>query len=152
MGIPRTLLGAIVATLASLLIMGTAAAGGVSGPAFYINGVIYRTVGTPTDLSNTGAPDSSFDTIYNLGGYQLNVATAAPGDPGFNGGRWRVHAIAYRTSYAATLAAHDGNHNGVLDSAAEVQAALADSGAGGATDQGVVKSFVCTVNKMPQGQ
>src|SRR5215207_3929462 len=37
-------------------------AGGVSGPAFYVDGQLYRTVNTPTDLSNTGAPASSFDT------------------------------------------------------------------------------------------
>ncbi len=92
---------------------------GVGGPAFYENGVVYRTVGTPTDLSSTGAPDSSFDTIYDFGGAQLNVATAAPGDPGYNGGRWRVHLLGGNTSYAATLAAHDTNNDGVLDTNAE---------------------------------
>ena len=56
-----------------------ASAGGPSGPAFYIDGVIYRTVGTPTDLSSTDAPLHSFDTIYNfqMPGV-LNVASAAP--------------------------------------------------------------------------
>ena len=57
--------------------------GGVTAPSIYVNGVLYRTVGTPTDLSNTGAPDSSFETIYDFGGAQPNVAEAAPGDPGF---------------------------------------------------------------------
>jgi hypothetical protein len=32
------------------------ATAGVSGPAFYVNRQLYRTVGTPTDLSGTGAP------------------------------------------------------------------------------------------------
>ena len=133
-----------------LVALGTAAsayaggAGGVTGPAFYVDGQLYRTVNTPTDLSGTGAPAHSFDTIYALAG-QRNVATAAPGDAGYNGGRWMVHAIAYNTSWAATVAAHDTNASGDLDSAAEVMAALADAGPGGAVDAGVVKSFVCPV-------
>ena len=54
---------------------------GVSGPAFYVDGEVYRTVGTTTDFSSTGAPAHSYDTIYEFSGAQaLNVATAAPGD------------------------------------------------------------------------
>jgi hypothetical protein len=141
----------LLAALAALLTAGGAAAGGVSGPAFYVDGVLYRTVATPTDLAETGAPDRSFDTIYNLGGAQpYNVATAAPGDPGYNGGRWRVHRVAFNTGYAATLAAYDANGSGDLDSDEEVRAALADAGPDGATDLGVVRQFVCTVNKVPQ--
>jgi hypothetical protein len=123
--------------------------GGVTGPSIWVDGVLYRTVGTPTDLSNTGAPASSFQTIYDLGGNQANVADAAPGDPDYRGGRWQVHAISFNTSYASTLAAHDANASGTLDSASEVEAALADAGPGGATDLGVVKSFECPVIKVP---
>jgi hypothetical protein len=119
--------------------------GGVTTPSIYVNGVLYRTVGTPTDFSNTGAPDSSFETIYDFGGVQPNVAEAAPGDPGFRGGRWQVHALSFNTSYAATVAAHDTNGSGDLDSLAEIDAALADAGPGGATDAGVVQSFECPV-------
>jgi hypothetical protein len=121
-------------------------AGGVTGPAFYVDGVLYRTVGTPTDLSATGAPDHSFDVIYNfLGAQTYNVATAAPGDPGFNGGRWRAHGVQFG-NYAAALAAYDVNVSGDFDSAAEVEAALAD---GSAVDIGIIRSFVCTVNRLP---
>jgi hypothetical protein len=116
-----------------------------TAPSIYVNGVLYRTVGTPTDFSNTAAPDSSFETIYDLGGAQPNVAEAAPGDPGFRGGRWQVHALSFNTSYAATVAAHDTNGSGNLDSTAEIDAALADPGPGGATDLGVVKLFECPV-------
>jgi hypothetical protein len=137
--------GALFITSAAMAV----GAGGVTGPAFYVDGTLYRTVNTPTDLSKTGAPDHSFDTIYDFGGAQRNVATAAPGDQGYNGGRWRVHALAFNTSWAATVAAHDTNGSGNLDSAAEVSAALADGGAGGAVDLGVVKSFVCPVIKIP---
>jgi hypothetical protein len=141
----------LVTALAALATAGAAlanGAGGVTGAAFYVDGQAYRTVNTPTDLSKTGAPAHSFDTIYMLPGQALNVATAAPGDPGYNGGRWMVHLIAYNTSLAATVAAHDTNDSGDLDSAAEVQAALADPGAGGAVDTGVVKQFVCPVIKL----
>jgi hypothetical protein len=121
-----------------------AGAGGVTGPAFYVKGQLYRTVNTPTDLSNTGAPDHSFDTIYDFGGLQLNVATAAPGDPGYNGGRWRVHALSF-SNYAAAVQQFDTNDSGNFDTTSEVAAALA---AGAATDLGIVKSFVCPVIRL----
>jgi hypothetical protein len=138
----RTVL--LIAAVAAAAALPTAAIGGVGGPAFYVDGVAYRTVDTPTDLSGTGAPAHSFDTIYDFGGLQLNVATAAPGDRDYNGGRWRVHALAF-ANYGAALAAYDANDSGAFDSDAEVAAALA---AGAAQDVGVVKSFVCPVIKL----
>ena len=68
---------------AGAVLLGTSAAqaAGVSGPGFYVDGVQYRTVGTPTDLTGTGAPASSYQPIYAFpAGTQVNVATAAPGD------------------------------------------------------------------------
>jgi hypothetical protein len=127
----------------AIALMPSVAQAGVGGPAFYVNGIVYRTVGTPTDLSRTGAPSSSFDTIYEFSGAQLNVATAAPGDAGYNGGRWMVRLLGWNTDYGTTLAAHDTDQNGLLDTNAEVWGALADQGAGGAMDLGVVKSFEC---------
>ena len=134
----------LVAATAVVAAFPAAATSGVTGPAFYVDGVAYRTVNTPTDLSGTGAPAQSFDTIYDFGGLQLNVATAAPGDRDYNGGRWRVHALAF-ADYAAALAAYDANGSGSFDSDAEVAAALAG---GAARDLGVVKSFVCPVIKL----
>ena len=135
----------LVAATAVVAAFPAAATSGVTGPAFYVDGVAYRTVNTPTDLSGTGAPAQSFDTIYDFGGLQpLNVATAAPGDRDYNGGRWRVHALAF-ADYAAALAAYDANGSGSFDSDAEVAAALAG---GAARDLGVVKSFVCPVIKI----
>lgn len=144
---------ALIATVAGCALLLAAAgvaaadgAGGVTAPAFYVDGQLYRTVNTPTDLSNTGAPASSFDTIYQFFGAQpFNVATAAPGDAGYNGGRWRVHGLEF-SDYAAAVAAFDTNDSGDFDSDEEVDAALA---AGAATDIGVVKSFVCPVIKLP---
>ena len=139
-----TALVAGIVLVASASVAGAAGAGGVTGPSFYVDGTLYRTVGTPTDLSGTGAPASSFDTIYEFFGVQTNVATAAPGDPGYNGGRWRVHGLTF-TNYAAALTAYDTNLSGDFDSEAEVAAAI---GGGAATDIGVVKSFVCPVIKI----
>jgi hypothetical protein len=144
---------ALLGTVAGFaLLLGTAGvaaasgAGGATGPAFYVDGQLYRTVNTPTDLSNTGAPDSSFDTIYQFFGVQsFNVATSAPGDAGYNGGRWRVHGLQF-TDYAGAVAAFDTNDSGDFDSDEEVAAAL---DAGAATDIGVVKSFVCPVIQLP---
>jgi len=142
---------ALVATLAaatllvgSATVAAAAGAGGVGGPAFYVDGTLYRTVGTPTDLTGTGAPASSFDTIYEFFGLQTNVATSAPGDPGYNGGRWMVHGLTF-TDYSAALTTYDANLSGDLDSEAEVAAAIAG---GAATDIGIVKSFVCPVIKI----
>jgi hypothetical protein len=142
---------ALLATLAAAtLLVGSASvataagAGGVSGPAFYVDGTLYRTVGTPTDLTGTGAPASSFDTIYEFFGVQTNVATAAPGDPGYNGGRWMVHGLEF-ADYDAALTTYDANLSGDFDSEAEVAAAIAG---GAATDIGIVKSFVCPVIKI----
>ncbi len=147
---------ALGVAVAALLVTASAAlavgSGGVTAPSIYVNGVLYRTVGTPTDFSRTGAPLSSFETIYSFDNLQPNVATAAPGDPGFRGGRWQVHALGFNSSYAGTVAAHDGNGSGDLDSAAEVQAALDDAGPGGAADLGVVKLFECPVIPAPAGR
>jgi hypothetical protein len=134
---------ALVTVVAGLLTAGATA--GVTGPAFYVDGDTYRTVNTPTDLSGTGAPAHAWDTIYDFGGNQLNVATAAPGDSGYNGGRWQVHALSFPSGYAAALASGDSNGSGAIDSDEELAVALA---AGTATDTGVVKQFVCPVIKL----
>jgi hypothetical protein len=144
----RSILAIAVGLIVAVASLGSASAG-VSGPAFYVDGTIYRTVGTPTDFSGAGAPGHSFDIIYDLGGLQLNVAEAAPGDRDYNGGRWMVHAIAF-SNYAGALNdnAVDLNDNGVLDSDTEVLAAIAH---GYAIDTGVVKLFECPAIKMPDG-
>ena len=102
----------LVLAIAAAGVLTAAAAAGVTGPAFYVDGQLYRTVNTPTDLSGTGAPAHAWDTIYDFGGNQMNVATAAPGDRGYNGGRWQVHALSFPSGYAAALAAGDTNGSG----------------------------------------
>ncbi len=145
----KSLVAVLITTVAVFVFASAAMAGGsggVTGPALYVDGQLYRTVGTPTDLSNTGAPASSFDTIYEFFGLQKNVATAAPGDAGYNGGRWRVHGLQF-SNYAAAVARFDTNGSGNFDSDEEIAAALA---AGAATDIGVIKSFECPVIPVPQ--
>ena len=121
-----------------------AGSGGVTGPSFYVDGQLYRTVATPTDLP-AAAPEHSFDVIYEFFGLQLNVAEAAPGDPDYNGGRWMVHGVSF-ANYVAAVAAFDANGSGNFDSAEEVEAAIA---AGAATDLGVVKRFTCPAIPLP---
>jgi hypothetical protein len=111
------------------------AAGGPPKLAFYIDGVRYRTVGTPTDFSNTGAPDSTYDKIYALGNGLANVADAAPGDTDFNGGRWAVYPVTWYTTPTQ------------LTSDAEVLA-WADAGALSIASS-PVRLFFCSVNKVP---
>jgi hypothetical protein len=139
---------AVAAGAAALATAGVAssASAGVTGPSFYVDHVLYRTVATPTDISGTGAPAHSFDVIYEFSGAQLNVATAAPGDRDYNGGRWMVHLLTFPSGYGAALTAGDLDRDGVLDSDAEVAAAIST---GTARDAGVVKQFVCPAIPLP---
>src|ERR1051326_7600216 len=87
------------AALLLSVLASSVAAGGPPKLSFYIDDVQYRTVGTPTDFTNTGAPSFTFDKIYNLGGNGLvNVADAKPGDTDFNGGRWAVYAVTWHVT------------------------------------------------------
>lgn len=141
----RRLALSLVLALATLVAVALPATAGVTGPAFYVDGELYRTVGTPTDFSGTGAPADSYDVIYAIDGAR-NVAEAAPGDTDYNGGRWQVHAISI-DDLDATIAAVDDNDSGTLDSAEEVHHALA---LGLAVDEGVVRSFLCPVIPLPR--
>jgi hypothetical protein len=142
-------IGAAAAAALSLSASGTAFAAGSGGVTsegvIYVDHTLYRTVATPTDLSHTRAPSQSWDVIYSFGSLQKSVAEVAPGDPGYNGGRWQVHSVS-APDYAAALVSGDLDDNGVLDAADEVWAALA---AGTLVDNGVVKQFVCTLNRVP---
>lgn len=135
----------LAATAMTATIPAGIASAGVTGPAFYVDGSLYRTVGTPTDLAGTGAPAHSWDVIYEFDGLQPNVAEAAPGDTDYNGGRWQVHLLSF-SDYADAVDAFDANDSGDFDSAAEVEAAI---DAGAATDLGVVKRFECPAIPLP---
>jgi hypothetical protein len=134
----RRLASAFVgSTLALSVFTGIAAAGGPPQLSFYIDDVRYRTVGTPTDFSGTGAPASTYDTIYALGAGLANVADAKPGDQDFNGGRWAVRPITWNTTPVQ------------LTNAEQVQA-WADAGLLSIGDP--IRYFFCSVNIVPPGQ
>ena len=147
----RLIAGALGVALGALSLAGAgpafaAGSGGVTDDGvIYVDHVLWRTVATPTDLSRTRAPAQSWDVIYSFGGGHKSVAEVAPGDPGFNGGRWQVHALSAPNGYEAAAAAHDLDGNGVFDAADEVRAALT---AGDLVDNGVVRQFVCTLNRV----
>lgn len=142
------LAGITGAVLSLGLALAGPAAADVTGPAFYVDGALYRTVATPTDLAATGAPAQAWDTIYSFDGAQPSVATAAPGDRGYNGGRWMVHLLTFPTGYAAAVSAGDLDGDGVIDSTDELEAAFE---AGTAVDAGVVRQFVCPVIPLARG-
>jgi len=66
---------------------------GPPGGTIYANDQQFQTIGTPTTLPDRG----QFDTIYALGEGLANVADAAPGAPGYNGGRWEVRMVTFLT-------------------------------------------------------
>jgi hypothetical protein len=113
---------------------GVAAAAGPPSLAFYVDDVRYRTVGTPTDFSGTGAPSSTYDAIYALGPGLVNVAEAKPGDRDFNGGRWAVMPITWYTTP-------------VQLTNAEQVTAWADAGLLSIGDP--IRYFFCSVNIVP---
>ena len=83
------LLCALCAAVAAALAAPTMSVGiGPPGGTIYAFDVAYRTVATPTSLPNRG----QFDTLYMFPDCAscAAVSDAAPGRPGYNGGRWRV--------------------------------------------------------------
>jgi hypothetical protein len=95
----RKLISVALASLLGLaLSAGGVTAGGPPAVGFYVDGALFRTVGTPTDFSRTGAPAHSFDIIYALGGDLLNVAEAKPGDRDYSGGRWKVLPVTWHVA------------------------------------------------------
>ncbi len=96
----RRLLASLVAATLFATITATAAFAGNGPPSgmIYAGDQLYRTVVTPTDFSNTGAPDSSYEPIYKIDTQDANVAFAAPGEPGFRGGRWQVFQVTWNVA------------------------------------------------------
>jgi len=77
------------AFVGAVLAVPTMASGlGPPGSTIYAFDQAYRTISTPTSLPNRGP----FDTIYVFPDCPTcdSVSEAAPGHPGYNGGRWRV--------------------------------------------------------------
>ncbi len=127
--------GCAIALMASIGASGVLA-GGPPSLGFYVDDVRYRTVGTPTDFFGTGAPDSSFDKIYNLG-TGINVAEAKPGDRDFNGGRWQVYVVTWAPGVAPIQYTNDHQ---ILQAQADGLLTIAAA---------PVKEFFCNVAPVP---
>jgi len=134
---------ATAVTSAALLVSvaaSTVAAGGPPSLAFYVDDVRYRTVSTPTDFTNTGAPSFTYDRIYALGSGLINVAEAKPGDRDFNGGRWAVYSITWAPGVTPVQLTNDHD---ILAWAEADLLSIADS---------PVKLFFCSVSPVPPGR
>jgi hypothetical protein len=134
---PVRRIASILASLGLLLSIASApvAAGGPPSLSFYIDGARYRTVGTPTDFSNTGAPEFTYDKLYSLGSGLINVAEAKPGDTDFNGGRWAVYPITWNSTPTQLTSAED-----VEAYAAQGKLTIAED---------PIRLFFCSVNHVP---
>jgi hypothetical protein len=133
---------AAAATAGALLVSvaaSTVAAGGPPSLAFYVDDVRYRTVGTPTDFTNTGAPSFTYDKIYALGTGLINVAETKPGDRDFNGGRWAVYPITWAPGVTPVQLTNDHD---ILAWAGAGLLSIADA---------PVKLFFCSVSPAPPG-
>jgi hypothetical protein len=88
----RILLLSLVAAVAAAVLAAPATTAGNSlgppGDTIYAFDQAYRTIATPTSLPDRGP----FDTIYVFPDCPSckSVSEAAPGHPGYNGGRWNV--------------------------------------------------------------
>jgi hypothetical protein len=89
---------------------------GPPGGIIYANDQQFQTIGTPTELPEKGR----FDTIYALGEGLANVADAAPGAPGYNGGRWEVRMVTFLTIPPTQFT----NAEDVLDAEAQGQISI----------------------------
>jgi hypothetical protein len=88
----RTMLATLAAGLAAAALAGPALADGKSlgppGTTIYAFDEAFRTVATPTSLPNRGPTDTIY--VFPDCATCASVSEAAPGTPGYNGGRWKV--------------------------------------------------------------
>jgi hypothetical protein len=81
-------LALVIGLVAAVLPASAMSAAGPPGGTIYAFDQAYKTVGTPTSLPDTGPND----TLYQFPDCPscAAVSDAAPGTPGYNGGRWKV--------------------------------------------------------------
>lgn len=110
------MLGALVA-VAAVASAGPAMAEGNSlgppGSTIYAFDQAFKTIATPTSLPDQGATD----TIYTFPDCPTcaSVSDAAPGQPGYNGGRWKVVAAHGITSQLTNAEAVVGAATSLVD-------------------------------------
>jgi hypothetical protein len=81
-------------------------------PAFYVDGELYRTVGTPTSLPDKGPFDGLYGFSDEILQGQTPVAESAPGDQDYNGGRWERRILEFTEE---GVAVHDPDGDGVVN-------------------------------------
>ena len=88
----RTMLVTLAASLAAAALAVPAMADGKSlgppGTTIYAFDEAFRTVATPTSLPDRGPTDTIY--VFPDCASCASVSEAAPGTPGYNGGRWKV--------------------------------------------------------------
>lgn len=88
----RTMLVTLAAGLAAAAVAGPAMADGKSlgppGTTIYAFDEAFRTIATPTSLPSHGPTDTIY--VFPDCASCASVSEAAPGTPGYNGGRWKV--------------------------------------------------------------
>jgi hypothetical protein len=87
------LLGALIAVVAAAYASSAMADGNSLGPpgsTIYAFDQAFKTIATPTSLPNKGPTDTIY--VFPDCASCASVSEAAPGHPGYNGGRWRVVA------------------------------------------------------------
>jgi len=68
----------------------------------YANGETYRTFGVPANVPAGTGTDNIAAFTNGVEG-QLSVSEAAPGEPGYNGGRWAVHTATWSATATPIL-------------------------------------------------
>ena len=111
--------------------------------AIWSNGEIYGTILTPASFK--APPSRSTDTLYNFGMSglmgQRAVSSGAPGDKGYNGGRWTVMMVSFTT---LGMSVHDPDGDGFVNFELTSEAAvLAHSGFGHFTIMDANFYFAC---------
>lgn len=104
----KKLLVFTAAAIAAMLFASASASAGAGPPfgMFYAFDQTFQTVVTPTSIPNQGP----FDTLYMFPDCAscAPVSDAAPGHPGYNGGRWNVvlaHGITTQLTHADAVEA-----------------------------------------------
>jgi hypothetical protein len=99
------------------------------GGTIYAFDETYSTTATPADVPANGR----FDTLYILGNGLAPVSDAAPGHPGYNGGRWEVRSV----TFVGIAPRQFTNAADLLDAAAKGDVQIGD----------VMRRFVCPLHR-----
>jgi hypothetical protein len=149
----NSVFGSLLLLTVGFLIAASFAMAGEKGPAMRVKNAIwahdqiYSTILTPTSFQMP--PSHSVDKLYNfdmsgLSG-QRSVSEAAPGDPGYNGGRWWVQAVVFTEQ---GISVHDPDGDGLVNfELSNAEAVLHHAGLGHLTILSTSTYFECPLLK-----